>query len=406
MRPAALVVILLICFGISSAQTNPVPFINQPLLPDSVKPGSKAFILDVFGTGFTPGSVVKWNGSARSTTFVSNSELKASVLASDISKPRTASIAVVNPVPGGGTSNSIEFEVRLPAPSVAFSERAFNIGKDLIYSDCVGDFNGDGKLDIAGMNYAGNEILIAPGNGNGTFRAPIRTPIQPRVRRFGTSQFTGDFNGDGKLDLAMINSENTIAIFLGKGDGTFQPQKDYFTGLFPGGIVIADFNGDGKLDLAVSSAADNAIAVFLGNGDGTFQPKVDYPTGGVSPGLLVAGDFNRDGNLDLAVNEAGSAEITIMFGQGDGSFSFFKDVFATVDAGMVAADLDGDGKLDLAVVNSDQLQVLYGKGNGDFQAPVTVARTDMRNVNFLWMTVADMIGNGKPGLFRVLRRIS
>jgi hypothetical protein len=395
MRPAAFVILLLLCCGRLFGHTNPAPFLNEPLVPDSVKPGSKAFTLAVNGTGFVRGAVVKWNGGTRSTAFVSNSELQARILASDVSKTRTASVTVVNPAPGGGTSNVIKFEVRLPSPSVAFSRRAFNIGKDLVYSGCVGDFNGDGELDIAGMNYDRKEILIALGNGDGTFRVPIRTKIQ----LYGASPVTGDFNGDGKLDLALINSENTIAILLGNGDGTFRPQKNYLAGLYPGAIVVADFNGDGELDLAVSNGNDNTVSVLLGNGDGTFQPKIDYPTGGVVPGLMVAGDFNHDGNLDLAVNEGGSHEITIMFGNGDGSFSFFKDVFATVDAGMVAADLDGDGNLDLAIVNSDQLQVLYGKGSGDFEEPVTVASTEMHNVYYEWMSVADMIGHGEPGLF-------
>src|SRR6266852_6751742 len=103
------------------AQSNPVPFVNQPLVPTTVVPGSAAFTLTVNGTGFVSGSVVNWNGSARATTFVSNSQLSASILASDIATASTASVTVVNSNPGGGVSNVVFFSVTLPASSVSLS---------------------------------------------------------------------------------------------------------------------------------------------------------------------------------------------------------------------------------------------------------------------------------------------
>src|ERR1019366_4226030 len=87
----------------------------------------------------------------------------------------------------------------------------------------------------------------------------------------------GDFNGDGNLDLAIANSTgNTVSVLLGKGDGTFSPKVDYATGSAPQGVVVGDFNGDGHLDMAVTNSASNTVSVFLGNGDGSFQPKADY----------------------------------------------------------------------------------------------------------------------------------
>src|SRR6266446_1260523 len=85
-----------------SGQSNPVPFVNQPLVPSAVAPGGPAFTLTVNGTGFVSGAVVNWNGSPRSTTFVSGSQLSAAISAADISSPSTAAISVVNPLPGGG----------------------------------------------------------------------------------------------------------------------------------------------------------------------------------------------------------------------------------------------------------------------------------------------------------------
>src|SRR5437016_14670127 len=91
----------------TTGTANPIPLINQPLVPDAIKPGGAGFTLIVNGTGFVSGSVAKWNGSTRTTTFVSSSKLRASIPASDIAKPSTAFVTVTNPAPGGGTSNVV-----------------------------------------------------------------------------------------------------------------------------------------------------------------------------------------------------------------------------------------------------------------------------------------------------------
>jgi hypothetical protein len=107
----SLLIALTALSGIATAQ-NPVPLINQPLVPDTAVPGGKGFTLTVNGTQFVSGSVVNWNASALVTTFVSGSQLTASVPASDIAKAHTASVTVANPGPGGGTSNVYSFKSR------------------------------------------------------------------------------------------------------------------------------------------------------------------------------------------------------------------------------------------------------------------------------------------------------
>jgi hypothetical protein len=104
-----------------AAASNPVPLINQPLVPDATLPDGAGFTLTVTGTGFASGAVVNWNGSARATTLVSGSQLTAAILASDIAAAGTASVTVVNPAPGGGTSNLVFFWVTVPSPTVIFS---------------------------------------------------------------------------------------------------------------------------------------------------------------------------------------------------------------------------------------------------------------------------------------------
>src|SRR6516162_2852724 len=118
-----------------------------------------------------------------------------------------------------------------------------------------------------------------------------------------------DFNGDGKLDVAVVNEgSNTVSILLGNGDGTFRPKTDFATGAQPWGIAVGDFNGDGKLDLVVVNRGARSLSILLGNGDGTFQPKTDIALPAtpvtalpVVPLAVTVGDFNGDGKADLAV---------------------------------------------------------------------------------------------------------
>ena len=117
----------------------------------------------------------------------------------------------------------------------------------------------------------------------------------------------GDFNGDGFLDLAVANrTDNTVSILIGNGDGTFQAQVTYPTGAVPTSAIVGDFNGDGVLDLAVTDTDDNTVSILIGNGDGSFQAEVAYATGN-DPESVVVGDFNGDGALDLAVANYGGS---------------------------------------------------------------------------------------------------
>lgn len=130
---------------------------------------------------------------------------------------------------------------------------------------------------------------------------------------------------------------------LGNGDGTFQTFKQYPAGLGSGGLVAGDFNGDGKLDLAAFDMGTGAVAILLGNGDGTFQKDQTYGTTGQGPYSVVTGDFNGDGKLDLAV--ADKTAVAVILGNGDGTFQKgvkYKSPFA--NGAMATADFNADGK--------------------------------------------------------------
>jgi uncharacterized protein (DUF2141 family) len=370
------------------AQTNPIPFVNQPLVPTSSAPGGPGFVLTVNGTQFVSSSVVNWNGAPLTTTFVSNMQLTATVSALDIAKAGTASVTVVNPAPGGGTSGMVPFNVTSPATNLVLSNfsEELTVSPFSVVNPVVGDFNGDGKLDIAfvGLGTGSNPYFacIQLGNGDATFKAPSCTPT-------GDSQapywiVAGDFNHDGKLDLAMADgfySADTLTIFLGNGDGTFQTPK-IFQGLLPQrpySLATADFNGDGKLDLAIDNTNyDNGyVSILLGDGDGTFQSPVQDVPVFWSPTSIIVGDFNSDGKLDLAISDTrGGSGIYLALGNGDGTFQTTQQVADSSGLTLATtADLNGDGKLDLIAMSTAGISILLGNGDGTFGSPVNYPTT-------------------------------
>ncbi len=395
--------------------STPVPLINQGLVPTTAAPGGTQFTLTVNGTGFISGATVNWNGAARTTNFVSNKQLTATITAADIASAGTAAVTVSNP--SSGTSNVVYFPIANAVSPVFFGNAP---GSPILlpyYSQpvsvAVGDFNGDGKPDLAVANYDSSDVSIFLGNGDGTFTlASNLYPGGYEVR----SVAVGDFNGDGKLDLAVANyGSNSVSIFLGNGDGTFTATaQSPATGVAPISVAVGDFNGDGKLDLAVANEGSGSVTILLGNGDGTFTPTAESPATGTYPWSVAVGDFNGDGKLDLAVANEGSASVTILLGNGDGEFTpAASPATGSGPVSVVVGDFNGDGKLDLAVANyySYTVTILLGNGNGTFSPaaspstggdPNSVAvgdfngdgKLDLAVANVLSNTVTILLGNG------------
>ena len=183
---------------------NPVPTITGPVQPQAVTPGGGTFTLTVYGANFVSGATVNWNRKPRSTTFVSARELKAKILASDIAKPTAGFISVTNPAPGGGVSSSSYGLVEVHDPTSKISLNTVNnyMSGDSTFYLVTADFNNDGVLDIAAADGSGN-IFLYLGNGDGTFR--LGSNVTNNFFGEGGNFAYGDFNGDGKLDLAFTS---------------------------------------------------------------------------------------------------------------------------------------------------------------------------------------------------------
>jgi hypothetical protein len=280
----------------------------------------------------------------------------------------------------------------------------------------VGDFNGDGLLDLAVTDVGSypdfnGTVNVFLGNGDGSFQF-ARTFA---AGRFPQSAAVGDFNGDGLLDLAVADYgadygvAGAVSVLLGNGDGSFQATPSYFAGTRPDSVAVGDFTGDGQLDLAVADQGDSqgrgeGVSVLLGNGDGTFQVPRTYAAGSF-PDSVVVGDFNGDGILDVAVANGGSNNVSVLLGNGDGTFQAARSFSAgSVPESVAVGDFNGDGKLDLAVANytiSGTVSVLLGNGDGSFQT----ARTYPAGIDPVAVTVGDFNGDSLPDL-AVLNRYS
>ena len=238
----------------------------------------------------------------------------------------------------------------------------------------TGDFNDDGKLDLAVANVLSGSISILMGNGDGTFQPAVNYTVGSDPAGIAT----GDFAGDGKLDLAVANyGSNSVSILMGNGDGTFQPAVNYPVESQPIAIVAADFDGNGQLDLAVANFGSNTVSILLGNGNGTFRSGAVLPVGS-EPDAIVAGEFTDDGKLDLAVANFGGlyigdppGSISILLGNGDGTFQpALSNPFDGEPESIAAGDFSGNGILDLAVGSGDFVSILMGNGDGTFQPAV------------------------------------
>ena len=267
----------------------------------------------------------------------------------------------------------------------------------------VADFNGDGKPDIATVegSFTGGALRLYLGNGDGTFTSTADTSFYSSGYIYNTSLAVGDFNGDGKLDVVVVSEEgpSQAYVLLGNGDGTFGPAASFGSFNQPFSVAVGDFNGDGRLDLALTDSGTSSVAILFGNGDGTFQQQIEYPANGYADALVVA-DFNGDGYPDIAVANPGSAGgLAVLVNNGNGTFAAPVSYGAGNGAYFLSTeDVNGDGKLDLvAAITYPVQQTLIFLGNGDGTFNVTpLALPTGSGVDY--NAVVDLNGDGAPDI--------
>jgi Bacterial Ig-like domain/FG-GAP-like repeat len=264
----------------------------------------------------------------------------------------------------------------------------------------MGDLNGDGQADLVASDTApygaSGGVIVLLGQTQGGFGTPARYP----TNQFGPRGVAlGDFNGDGRMDVVTANDytkDGSISILLGNGDGTLQASQTIAVGASTDWVAVDDFNGDGKSDVAVTKYFDSDVTILLGHGDGTFGSPVAFPVDG-GPLFVLAADFNGDGKQDLATANVAASTVSVLLGNGDGTLQAAQsyrvaNIAWTADS-LAVGDFNGDGKADLAVGEQDgqSVAVLVNRGDATFQdAVVYPIGSDVASV-----ATADFNGDGK-----------
>jgi hypothetical protein len=436
-RICTMVLTVLSCSAIALAQeTAPdfqrsrhnaaVPFIDV-ISPTAARVHGSGFILILDGAGFGPDAEVGFQLGRIThplpTLVVNEGELAAYVPARLLKDAATASITVTNRHRHDGdlASNPMQLPITKPTASVAFKQTNITLGEDPGGGIVTADFNGDGRPDLAISEPCGAEpvcfsntsghIVILLGRRDGTFFvAPSVT-----VGNIPSALATGDFNGDGKIDIAVANNGgSSVTILLNDGHGGFTPVPSTVpVEDFPNSIAVGDFNRDGKLDLAVTNSGNvvcspagcqaSAVSIRLGNGDGTFTAAASIEGTGNTPENVTVADLNRDGILDLVLEIDTSPYVFVYLGQGDGTFSAVASppVPPVGDStpALSLGDVNRNGNLDLVFTVQDfpgsgqsTISTVFGNGNGLFHAGPT---SPVVNDTLIQGMLADFNGDGK-----------
>jgi hypothetical protein len=280
------------------------------------------------------------------------------------------------------------------------------------------DMNGDGYTDLVlEQSYGSTIIGVQLSNGDGTFKAPVYytpTPVNQSAVFLGA--VTGDFNGDGKPDVAILSTasatsttnNNTLTIFLNTGGGVLKQVASYALEVTPNTnqptrLVAGRLNGDNETDLAViySGPTSGAVVPYFATGSGAFKAGASHALNGALYSAAI-GEFTTSGYGDIAVTT--SVGIQVLLGSSSGSFTAAPitsyPASVTSASYLAAADFDKDGKLDLAASDGSQILVFWGSGTGTFSSSsgfsqagsISVIASDINGDGLVDLSAADYTG--------------
>jgi len=268
------------------------------------------------------------------------------------------------------------------------------------YEVIATQLTGSGNLDLVVADYLSNQMVVLPGNGDGTFQNPLKFSVPAPI-----GLAVGDLNNDGKQDLVVVESGGTgtgaLAVFLGDGNGKFTRKASYQVGSQAGFATVGDFDGDGKVDVAETDQGDGSegvLRVFRGAGNGTLLKPTVYKIPH-TPGAIAASDLNGDKHTDLAIVQYATGSVGVLINDGNGKFG----KPATYNAGggevidVKIADLNRDGFNDLAAVNASKnvIAILLNQGDGTFKAAKFYPTGVPHGGGVEALVIADFNLNGK-----------
>ncbi|MET7290409.1 FG-GAP-like repeat-containing protein [Streptomyces sp. NPDC005573] len=360
--------------------------------------GSPASAAVADTTGF--GTAVNLDNNGRGSSAVAIGDLNDDGIPDLVTAIRAEGLGVFLGL-GGGSFGAV---TKYAAPTTSSSV--------ILGSAVIRDVNGDGHMDVISQDSRGNVALVWLGDGSGALGAGTAVQLNPTpgcdstgdnpcVARFPTDVAVGDFDEDGKPDLATSNANtNNVSVLPGGGDGTFGAATRFGLGggSSPQGVEAADLNGDGHLDLVTSNSSTGTLSVLPGDGHGGFGTASSVSAGVALPSKFKLTDVDEDGKLDAVVVAPGSlGRVAVLLGDGAGGFGTASVLSAGTNLSSVSvADLNGDGHADLAVASagSDEVVVLEGDGTGTFGSPLAFGLGGGDNPQAI--ATADLDGDGRP----------
>lgn len=282
--------------------------VNGDGIPDVIAGNSGSTAVSVL--------ISKGNGTfATPVTFDVGAGVRGPLAAADVNGDGKADLLISN-----GDSDTVSVLLGI-GNGTFLPQLTFATGR-LPRQVVAGDVNGDGELDLIVANGNGVSVSVLLGNGDGTFQDQITFAAGGSV---GNTKFmsVADLDRDGNLDIVITDGNaNTVNVLIGNGDGSFQDQVTYAVGDTPQPVQVADMNSDGVPDLIVGNwgPTSNSVGVLLGNGDGTFQPEINFATG-LAPHAVPVADVNGDGRPDIIVANEYSNSVSVLLSSTKGNFT-------------------------------------------------------------------------------------